>query len=86
MQDAANNQDWQRLRSLAHKTKPNMLLVGAKNLKEILQQIERDAKDRIDLDNIPKMVNQVANSLPQILEELEQAREGLESELSSIES
>jgi CheY-like chemotaxis protein/HPt (histidine-containing phosphotransfer) domain-containing protein len=86
MQDAANNQDWERMRSLAHKTKPNMLLVGAKNLKEILQQIERGAKDRVDLDKIPKMVNKVTNSLPQILKELEQAREGLEAELSNIDS
>jgi septation ring formation regulator EzrA len=63
-----------------------MLLVGAKNLKEILQQIERGAKDRVDLDKIPKMVNKVTNSLPQILKELEQAREGLEAELSNIDS
>jgi len=86
MQDSANNQDWERMRSLAHKTKPNMLLVGAKNLKDIIQQIERNSKDRVNLDKISKMVNQVANSLPQILEELDEARESLESELSSIDS
>ena len=86
MQEAVTNKDWDRLRSLAHKTKPNMLLFGAKTQKELLQHIERDAKDRINLDEIPKLVDKIADYMPQIIEELEKALVSLDLELNSAES
>ena len=86
MQDAATNKDWERMRSLAHKTKPNMLLIGAKTQKEILQRIERDAKQHTDLDGIPKLVDKIADYMPQIIEELEKALVSLDLELNSTES
>jgi len=86
MQDAATNKDWERMRNLAHKTKPNMLLIGAKTQKEILQRIERDTKQRTDLDGIPKLVDKIAGYMPQIIEELEKALVSLDLELNSAES
>ena len=85
MQEAVTNKDWDRLRSLAHKTKPNMLLFGAKTQKELLQHIERNAKERTDLDGIPKLVDKIADYMPQILEELEESLESLDLELSDTD-
>ena len=86
MQEVVTNKDWERMRSLAHKTKPNMLLIGAKTQKEILQHIERDAKQCTDLDGIPKLVDKIAGCMPQIIEELEKAIVSLDLELNSTES
>jgi len=83
MQETVKNKDWKKLRGLAHKTKPNMMLIGAETQKEILLRIEQDAGKGVNLDKIPELVDQVAASIPQIIEDLEAALKSLGLELES---
>jgi len=82
MQEAVIKKDWNQLTSFAHRIKPNMLMVGAKKQKEILQQIERTAKERTDLDTVQDLVDSISGSLPQIIQELKDESQSLEAELA----
>ena len=81
MQDAATRKDWDKLASFAHRTKPNMLMVGAKRQKEILHEIERAAKERTELVLIQDLVDSITGSIPQIIQELQDEVQSLEAEL-----
>ena len=56
-------------------------MVGAKKQKDILQYIERTARERIDLEKIPGLLESIAGSIPQIVEELQEEAKSLEEQL-----
>jgi len=81
MQEAVKEQEWERVGGLAHKIKPNMMLIGAVAQKEMLLKIEQDGKKRVQVDEIPGLVDQIESYIPQILEELKDEAETLKLEL-----
>jgi len=86
MQKAAQNEDWGKLKMVAHKMKPNIMLIGAYSPKEVLQRIEKDAKNESNLDAIPKLIGELSTYIPQITDELKEARANYEVEVSSTET
>ena len=82
MHDAAVEKDWDKLRAVAHKMKPNMMLIGAETQKVLLQSIERDTKKYVHLDEVPKLVDQVRACIPRIIEQLNEQSKTLNLELA----
>ena len=52
MQDSCENKDWTTAGDLAHKLKPNLTLLGAKQLIPLVQSIEEDGKSEQNLETL----------------------------------
>lgn len=69
------NQDWEAVRHIAHKLKPQLNYVGISQIEDEVEQIEQYADKKENLDKIPAMVDNTTRvcriALEQLKEELE---------------
>ena len=70
---AIDNNDWDKVKSIAHRIKPSFGFVGVKNIQEILNQMERNAMEAPDPVAQKKMVLQVSQALEKCVAELQLA-------------
>lgn len=64
--------DWTALHGSAHKMKPSFHFVGITELKEPILALEKNAKERINLETIPGLVRQVVDVCTVAIEELKE--------------
>ncbi len=65
-----DDKNWNRTRSMAHKMKSSISYLGLSNTLNIIKRIEEYAGEQKNLDNIPKLAEQVAHTVEKALEEL----------------
>ncbi len=71
MREALNKTDWEKLRSVAHRIKPNFMLVAKKELYETIVTVEKYAKKKLNLSEIPDLIRKIQINLPALIEGLE---------------
>lgn len=71
---AIETKDWDRVRSVAHKMKSSFSYLGLKKILEVIKTIELEAKQREDLDKIPRQFASIESS---ILENLDLLRNNI---------
>ncbi len=72
-QQHAQNKDWEALGEISHKMKSTLAFVGNEQLTEWNKQVEQNAKRHQNLEQLPKLVSQIASLTPRVLEALRQA-------------
>jgi HPt (histidine-containing phosphotransfer) domain-containing protein len=72
-----HNQDWNSLRTTAHKLKASYMFIGVKELPEMVGSVEEYAANRTKLDVLPVIISDIKNISHKILEELEKERQSL---------
>ena len=56
---------------MAHKLKPNLAFMGMDSLKQLISDIETNAKNSANTDEIPGMVDKLTSSVNNAISELE---------------
>lgn len=72
MQTHLQNKDWPQLRTAAHSLKPQMSYMGAKKAEEVIKAIENNAREQVNLENIPAQLTEFEHLFGQASEELKQ--------------
>ena len=70
MEKALKEKSWKRLSSIAHRVKPNFMLVAREKLKNYILKIEVKARAENDLDQLPYLLKQIKYQIPFLIEEL----------------
>ncbi|HET8963928.1 MAG TPA: response regulator, partial [Chitinophagales bacterium] len=70
-------QDWDGVRSLAHKMKSSMKLVGAKKLESDMNEIEKASVSRKDLKIISHLIDKMSTQCDIVINELEKEKNSL---------
>lgn len=55
--------DWMMITSLAHKVKAPLQMLSQSSILEKVQQIEKNSKDKADLDKIPLLLSEAINEM-----------------------
>ena len=71
IEKAFNEQNWERLRSVAHRTKPNFMLVASEGLKNDVLKIEEYARETANLNQIPDLLEKIKHKIPFLIKGLE---------------
>src|SRR6185312_7853032 len=75
---ALHNKDWQTVRATVHKIKPSTSFTGLHEIKDIIPQLEKDAAEHSNLEDIPAMVAKIKKvcneAIPELKEELEKLK------------
>ena len=72
MNDCLKNEDWDGVRSLAHKMKSSMKLIGVRKLDSDITDIEYAAGSHSKLKALPPMIIKMENECKLVIEELRQ--------------
>jgi len=73
--DAIPNNDWETVRSLAHKMKPNIGLLGNPDLDVLILKIEKNSDAKIELEFLPRVYENFNQLLIPALEEARRAHD-----------
>lgn len=61
LEEGLRDKDYEKIRMAAHKMKPSLNYVGLKNTYEIVAKIEKFAKEKSNLEDLPSMIKQVSD-------------------------
>ncbi|GGK70939.1 response regulator [Rufibacter glacialis] len=74
---AVSLSNWAETRTLAHKIKPSIALVGIQELEELNTTIEQSALNRTNMENLPMLVQQMVTLVTQSIQQLQAELENL---------
>lgn len=77
LQKAVDAQDWKAASEFAHKVKPTFYYVGREDVRDYVQMIERNAKEGVDVGNIPAALAEIRQELNVILGQVAKSKAGL---------
>ncbi len=80
MKEHLFNKNWKSLGETAHKAKSSVSIMGMEELAQELNQLERNAKQQENLENIPDMVENFIQVSEQALNELQDIYDSLDDE------
>ncbi|MES2418955.1 MAG: Hpt domain-containing protein [Bacteroidota bacterium] len=78
---AIADENWQATSAFAHKIKPTFYYIGREDAKEHMQLIERNARELINVENIPADFAEATSFVEILYKQLEAAKEELKSQL-----
>ena len=73
--------DWKSTSECAHKMKPTFFYVGRVDVRDHMQEIETNARELKDIENIPNSFNEVKEFVSILYQQLADAKTELESQL-----
>ena len=79
MNDLLQLQDWDQIRAISHRCKPNFMLVTNPEIQNLVITIEKNCKENNNLDVVKKNIDQLFELSPKLVE-------AIESELHNINS
>lgn len=74
---AVEVKEWKRIAELAHKIKPTLAFMGVESAKEVMAEIEKDARGENNYEGIVLKINQMQDVFKTIFSKLEAKREEL---------
>lgn len=70
LQEAVQQQDWQMVSSTAHKLKSTIDTLKIEQLKQVVRQVESDAKNLVNTDGIQSLVNYIDEHIQLVIKEI----------------
>jgi HPt (histidine-containing phosphotransfer) domain-containing protein len=70
LQAATTAADWEEVFQISHKFKTTLSFIGNEDLVNTNKTVEHCSRHRIDVDEIPPMVAQIAEKIPFVMAEL----------------
>jgi HPt (histidine-containing phosphotransfer) domain-containing protein len=77
IKQAHKEDSWKELGAESHKVKPMFLYVGLTALNEIAQNLEKYAKEAINLESIPGLIGDLEQGYLEVVDELKNKKEEL---------
>lgn len=81
LQRAVDAKEWKAASEFAHKVKPTFYYVGREDIRDYMQVIERNAKEEVNVDDIPSALAEVKAELNVILQQVAKSKAALEAQL-----
>ncbi|RZK58179.1 MAG: Hpt domain-containing protein [Pedobacter sp.] len=81
LQNAIEAENWKATSECAHKMKPTFYYVGREDARDHMQDIERNARELKDIENIPIAFAEAENFVQILYKQLDDAREELKKRL-----
>lgn len=79
---AVSAKDWKKASECAHKMKPTFYYVGREDVRDHMQDIERNARERVDIPGVQMAFEQARDFINKVLyRQLDEAKALLEKEL-----
>jgi HPt (histidine-containing phosphotransfer) domain-containing protein len=72
MKNHLSNAEYDRLRAVAHSLKPQITYMGIKGGAELIQKIEKNAGEKIDVENLPSLLDEFQSLCDKAVVELKQ--------------
>lgn len=66
------DKNWEGIHFIAHKMKSSVHFVGIHSVKDLIINIERSAKDKVDLDKLPPLVEEFIATCKTAIKQLEE--------------
>ncbi len=70
LQEFAKNNNWEETSKKAHKLKSSIRTIGVTSLADLILQIELDAKNKNNIENIPVKIDEFSETLFLVLNKL----------------
>ena len=77
LEKAIADQNWKATSEFSHKIKPTFHYVGRDDLKDLMQTIERSAREGVSVADIPAHFATAKTLVARLYEQLEEAKAGL---------
>ncbi len=74
MQESVVLKDWEEIFQLSHKLKTTLAFIGNADMTSLIKTIEHCSRNRVELKDIPPMVEQLSDLSKPILVELKMAK------------
>jgi PAS domain S-box-containing protein len=68
---ANKDENWQEVGAMAHKLKPNLAFMGIDSLKKLIAQIESNANNNTNTEEIPGLIKKLSSSIKTAIKELD---------------
>lgn len=81
LEKAVDARDWKATSECAHKMKPTFYYVGREDVRDHMQEIERNARELKDIENIPAAFAEAKAFVEILYRQLDEARIELEKQL-----
>ncbi|RDC58276.1 Hpt domain-containing protein [Pedobacter chinensis] len=81
LEDALSVQNWDKVGNCAHKIKPTFTYVGRNDVKDFVQSIEHNARNKIAVEQIPSDIEHLKELLACIYVQLDVAKKDMQSKL-----
>ncbi|WP_316765440.1 Hpt domain-containing protein [Pedobacter frigiditerrae] len=81
LQNAIEAENWKATSECAHKMKPTFYYVGREDARDHMQDIERNARELKDIENIPTAFAEAKNFVEILYKQLDDARDELKKRL-----
>lgn len=81
LESAVADRNWPLVSTCAHKMKPTFSYVGREDAKLHMQMIEHNARELINVDDLPKACTEVVEFVQVLYKQLDLAKAGLEKRL-----
>lgn len=81
LEKAIDARNWKATSECAHKMKPTFFYVGRVDVRDHMQEIETNARELKDIENIPNSFNEVKEFVSILYQQLADAKTELESQL-----
>lgn len=72
--------DWKKMSELSHKIKPTLAFIGVDSGRQVMEEIEKDARNQVDYDEIVEKFNLMKVVFKTIFENLEIKKQELMNE------
>ena len=81
LEKAVDARDWKATSECAHKMKPTFYYVGREDVRDHMQEIERNARELKDIENIPAAFEEAKAFVEILYRQLDEAKVELEKQL-----
>jgi len=81
LEKAVEARDWKATSECAHKMKPTFYYVGREDVRDHMQEIERNARELKDIENIPAAFAEAKAFVEILYRQLDEAKVALEKQL-----
>ena len=81
LEKAVDARDWKATSECAHKMKPTFYYVGREDVRDHMQEIERNARELKDIENIPDAFAEAKAFVEILYRQLDEAKVELEKQL-----
>jgi HPt (histidine-containing phosphotransfer) domain-containing protein len=81
LEEALEEENWQKVSSCAHKIKPTFAYVGRDDVKSHMQMIEQNARELKDIDKLPQAVAELNHFVSLLNKQIDATKIELEKQL-----
>ena len=81
LEQAIAASDWEKVAASSHKIKPTFTYVGREDAKDHMQEMEHNAREKINVETLPQAFQEVKEFIPVLDKQLDQAITELQARL-----